>query len=354
MLRPCIMWNDGRAAQECADLTARADFPKGKSAANLVMAGFTAPKLLWVQRHRARVSSTRFPACFCPRITSDLWLTGETCGRDVGCGWHALAGRGRARMVPPTCWRRDKNKKILYGLTEAQMPSPFVERHRRQRHAAPRALRGMGALPPAPSSRAARATTQRRPAAWPSSEDGCLRLAVAHLGRGLCGRPRDIPEPTPKQGVHFFCHAACRGNMAPDGCDSCRRKLPRLAGADHVGAIVASNAGTAARAKSRGHRRVAAFCPISPSACGPRTTNPPARASFPRADSAMSRPRRHGSKGCSRAWASRSRDCVRIALARRERTTIRCKPMAVGGGSQVAGCTELQIIRRYTATVTLL
>ncbi len=44
VLRPCILWNDGRSGPQCAELAARADFHG--IAGNLVMAGFTAPKLL--------------------------------------------------------------------------------------------------------------------------------------------------------------------------------------------------------------------------------------------------------------------------------------------------------------------
>ena len=48
-LRPAILWNDGRSHAECAELDAAADF-RGV-AGNLVMPGFTAPKLAWVRRH---------------------------------------------------------------------------------------------------------------------------------------------------------------------------------------------------------------------------------------------------------------------------------------------------------------
>lgn len=48
-LRPAILWNDGRSAAECEALDKRADF-RGIGG-NLVMPGFTAPKLEWVRRH---------------------------------------------------------------------------------------------------------------------------------------------------------------------------------------------------------------------------------------------------------------------------------------------------------------
>lgn len=50
VLRPAILWNDGRAGAECAELEAA--FPRLREVAgNIAMAGFTAPKLAWVARH---------------------------------------------------------------------------------------------------------------------------------------------------------------------------------------------------------------------------------------------------------------------------------------------------------------
>ena len=49
VLRPCMLWNDGRSQTECQWLEQQADFTS--ITGNRVMAGFTAPKLLWLQRH---------------------------------------------------------------------------------------------------------------------------------------------------------------------------------------------------------------------------------------------------------------------------------------------------------------
>src|SRR5258707_8929078 len=49
-LRPCILWNDGRSAVECAELEAREPSAR-RITGNLAMPGFTAPKLLWVRQH---------------------------------------------------------------------------------------------------------------------------------------------------------------------------------------------------------------------------------------------------------------------------------------------------------------
>ncbi|EGC98918.1 xylulokinase, partial [Burkholderia sp. TJI49] len=54
VLRPAILWNDGRADAECAELEQLAPALHAV-AGNLAMPGFTAPKLLWVRRHEPEV-----------------------------------------------------------------------------------------------------------------------------------------------------------------------------------------------------------------------------------------------------------------------------------------------------------
>lgn len=50
VLRPAILWNDGRSAPQCATLERRE--PRSRRiTGNLAMPGFTAPKLLWVAEH---------------------------------------------------------------------------------------------------------------------------------------------------------------------------------------------------------------------------------------------------------------------------------------------------------------
>eukprot|EP00796_Vickermania_ingenoplastis_P005005 gene5005-3600_t len=54
VLRPCILWCDGRCAAECAELE-RAVPNAREITGNLIMPGFTAGKLLWVKRHEPQV-----------------------------------------------------------------------------------------------------------------------------------------------------------------------------------------------------------------------------------------------------------------------------------------------------------
>jgi xylulokinase len=55
-LRPAILWNDGRSGQECRHLEAEVD-SLVTITGNRAMAGFTAPKLLWIRRHEPHVFS---------------------------------------------------------------------------------------------------------------------------------------------------------------------------------------------------------------------------------------------------------------------------------------------------------
>jgi xylulokinase len=56
-LRPALLWNDQRTAEQCAEIERRAG---GRAAlidlvANPALTGFTAPKILWVRQHEPRV-----------------------------------------------------------------------------------------------------------------------------------------------------------------------------------------------------------------------------------------------------------------------------------------------------------
>lgn len=54
VLRPCILWNDARSFEECKDILARE--PRALAiSGNIPLAGFTAPKLVWVKKHEPRI-----------------------------------------------------------------------------------------------------------------------------------------------------------------------------------------------------------------------------------------------------------------------------------------------------------
>lgn len=93
VLRPCILWNDGRSEAECATLDARADF--SGIGGNLVMPGFTAPKLEWVRIHEPDVFE-RVAKVLLPKDYVRLCLAGEhlsDMSDSAGTLWMDVGGR---------------------------------------------------------------------------------------------------------------------------------------------------------------------------------------------------------------------------------------------------------------------
>jgi len=74
VLRPAILWNDGRCDLECAELEGVLGFRK--ITGNLAMPGFTAPKLLWVRNNEPRIFE-RTAKVLLPKDYLRLRLTGE-------------------------------------------------------------------------------------------------------------------------------------------------------------------------------------------------------------------------------------------------------------------------------------
>ena len=77
-LRPAILWNDQRTAEECAFIQAKAGSREKliDLVANPALTGFTAPKILWVRRHEPRVyEKTRH--IFLPKDYIRYLMTGQ-------------------------------------------------------------------------------------------------------------------------------------------------------------------------------------------------------------------------------------------------------------------------------------
>ena len=66
VIRPAILWNDGRTAEECAEIEQRIGLAELIArTGNRALTGFTAPKLLWLRRHEpeayARIARIALP-----------------------------------------------------------------------------------------------------------------------------------------------------------------------------------------------------------------------------------------------------------------------------------------------------
>lgn len=111
VLRPCILWNDTRAADEAAELDDDPVFRRVSG--NIVFPGFTAPKVLWVERHEPRLRD-RLAKVLLPKDYLRLWLTGDHVAEmsdAAGTSWLDVGARD---------WSDDLLS--LTGLSRTQMP----------------------------------------------------------------------------------------------------------------------------------------------------------------------------------------------------------------------------------------
>lgn len=115
VLRPAILWNDGRSFSQCQQLEQRV--PDSRTiTGNLMMPGFTAPKLLWVAEHEPDIFR-RIDKVLLPKDYLRLLISG-TYASDMsdaaGTMWLDVA-------------KRDWSDELLVatGLTRAQMPALF-------------------------------------------------------------------------------------------------------------------------------------------------------------------------------------------------------------------------------------
>jgi len=119
-LRPAILWNDGRSHAECAELEARADF-RGIGG-NIVMAGFTAPKLRWVQKHEPEVFA-QVRKVLLPKDYIGLWLAGEHVSEmsdAAGTLWLDVAKRDWSdELLAATDLTRDHMPRLVEGNARA-------------------------------------------------------------------------------------------------------------------------------------------------------------------------------------------------------------------------------------------
>ena len=117
VIRPAILWNDGRTA-------ARVDYLNdviGKQklsawTANIAFAGFTAPKILWMRENEPE-NFARIAKIMLPKDYVNYVLTGVHC-----CDYSDASGM---LLLDVAHKRWSKEMLDLCGITEAQMPALF-------------------------------------------------------------------------------------------------------------------------------------------------------------------------------------------------------------------------------------
>lgn len=115
ILRPCILWNDGRSQAQCQALMA--EFPDLiKRSGNLAMPGFTAPKIRWVQENEPAIFE-KLAFVLLPKDYLAYRLTGEMssdCSDAAGTLW-----------LSPETRQWDDALLAATGLTQANMPTVY-------------------------------------------------------------------------------------------------------------------------------------------------------------------------------------------------------------------------------------
>jgi xylulokinase len=191
-LRPAILWNDGRSAQQCIELE-RSVAGMLQITGNRAMPGFTAPKLLWVRQHEPEIFA-QIATVLLPKDYVRLRMTGEAASDmsdSAGTLWLDVAQR---RWSEPML--------AATGLTLAHMPTLFE---------------GSDITGSLRAELAEAWGMPRVPVVAGGGDNaagaigvGVVRPGDAFLSLGTSGvlfLANDGYRPNPESGVHTFCHA---------------------------------------------------------------------------------------------------------------------------------------------------
>ncbi|RST56346.1 xylulokinase [Variovorax sp. MHTC-1] len=193
VLRPAILWNDGRSAAQCDALAARVPC-LAAIAGNLAMPGFTAPKLLWMREHEPALFA-RIACVLLPKDWLRFGLSGERASdmSDAsGTLWLDVAARDWSDELLAAC-----------GLTRAQMPR-LVEGSAAAGRLRPELAQRWGLKAGVPIA-----------GGGGDNAASAVGMGLVDAGQGfvslgtsgvifVCG---ERFEPRPEAAVHAFCHA---------------------------------------------------------------------------------------------------------------------------------------------------
>ena len=193
VLRPAILWNDGRSAAQCEALAAAV--PRlGEIAGNLAMPGFTAPKLLWVREHEPELFA-RTRRVLLPKDWLRLRLSGEAVSEMSDASGTLWLDVGR----------RDWSDELLgaTGLARHHMPR-LVEGDAVAAHLLPALAERWGLRPGIPlaggggdnaASAVGMGLIEPGQGFVSLGTSGVIFVSGAHFA------------PRPEAAVHAFCHA---------------------------------------------------------------------------------------------------------------------------------------------------
>jgi xylulokinase len=192
VLRPAILWNDGRSGEACRELSRR--LPEvGEITGNLVMPGFTAPKLLWVAEHEPEVFA-RVAQVLLPKDYLRLRLSGDRASEmsdAAGTLWLDVAQRAWSPAVLEATGLGERHMPVLH---EGSDPTGQLRPELARRW-------GMNAGIPIAGGGGDQAAG--------AIGAGVVEPGQAFLALGTSGVffvAGDAFAPNPAQAVHAFCH----------------------------------------------------------------------------------------------------------------------------------------------------
>jgi xylulokinase len=192
IIRPCILWNDGRANKEAAELDAMPGFRD--QTGNIVFPGFTAPKLLWMARHEPE-NFARVDKVLLPKDYLVYWLTGRLVTEmsdAAGTSWLDVGTRKWSdKLIDMSGMRPEQLPDLLEGSELVGTLHSKV--------AAELGLNSDVAVVAGAADNAAAACGI-----------GALAEGQGFLSLGTSGvllAAKDHYAPSPASAVHTFCHA---------------------------------------------------------------------------------------------------------------------------------------------------
>ena len=195
VIRPAILWNDGRTAEEVEYLNHTVGQEKLSAwTANIAFAGFTAPKLLWLRKHEPE-HFTRIRKIMLPKDYLNFLLTGVHCTDYSDASGTLLLDVKHKRWSPEML--------DLCGLTEAQMPRLF-ESYEAVGTLKPDAAAQLG-LPPGVTVCAGAGDNAAAAIGTGTVEDGACNLSLGTSGTLFLAS--ETFQADPHNALHAFAHA---------------------------------------------------------------------------------------------------------------------------------------------------
>jgi xylulokinase len=192
VLRPCMLWNDTRAHEEAAELDGDPMFRR--IIGNIVFPGFTAPKVMWVQRHEPRIWE-KIAKVLLPKDYLRLWLTGDHVGDMSDASGTAWFDNGRRDWSDDLLTATGFNRSHMPRLVEGSAVSGQLRG----------ALAGRWGLPKDVVVAGGGGDN-----AASGVGVGVVRAGEAFASIGTSGvlfAANDGYHPDPATAVHTFCHA---------------------------------------------------------------------------------------------------------------------------------------------------